>query len=51
MREIRDLENQIATESERNTTANLKKITSDFKAMKKENSEMMKKLKLVKSKP
>ncbi|XP_077975450.1 coiled-coil domain-containing protein 22-like [Styela clava] len=45
MREIRDLEEQIANESKKNTASNLDKITDDFKEMKKENSEMIKKLK------
>ncbi|XP_077975655.1 coiled-coil domain-containing protein 22 homolog [Styela clava] len=37
MREIRDLEEQIANESKKNTASNLDKITDDFKEKKKEN--------------
>lgn len=36
---------KIATESQKNTAENLKKILADYKVMKKENIEMMKELK------
>ncbi|XP_070553275.1 coiled-coil domain-containing protein 22 homolog [Ptychodera flava] len=44
-REIRDLEDQIDSESNSKTSANLAKITADYKQMKKENDSLMAKLK------
>ncbi|XP_022086437.1 LOW QUALITY PROTEIN: coiled-coil domain-containing protein 22 homolog [Acanthaster planci] len=45
VREIRDLEDQIETESNKKTIANLEKITADYKEMKKENTVLMVKVK------
>ncbi|KAK7503834.1 hypothetical protein BaRGS_00004957 [Batillaria attramentaria] len=45
MREIRDLEDQIETESHKKVLANLEKITEDYQQMKKENAGLMAKIK------
>ena len=45
MREIRDLEEQIDVENEKDTASNLEKITKDYKIMKEENAGLVKKLK------
>ncbi|XP_038055680.1 coiled-coil domain-containing protein 22 homolog [Patiria miniata] len=45
VREIRDLEDQIETESNKKTIANLQKITADYKEMKKENATLIAKVK------
>jgi phage host-nuclease inhibitor protein Gam len=45
VREIRDLEDQIETESNKKTIANLEKISADYKEMKKENAALMAKVK------
>ncbi|XP_025085148.1 coiled-coil domain-containing protein 22 homolog [Pomacea canaliculata] len=45
LREIRDLEDQIETESHKKVLANLEKITEDYQQMKKENSALAAKLK------
>ncbi|KAK7097262.1 coiled-coil domain-containing protein 22 homolog [Littorina saxatilis] len=45
LREIRDLEDQIETESHKKVLANLEKITEDYQQMKKENATLMAKLK------
>ncbi|XP_001639122.2 coiled-coil domain-containing protein 22 homolog [Nematostella vectensis] len=49
MREIRDLEEQIDTESQKNTANNLERITADHKQMKEENATLTKKIKALKS--
>jgi len=45
LREIRDLEDQIEMESQKNTATNLERISADFKQMKEENNALAKKLK------
>ncbi len=45
VREIRDLEDQIESESNKKTTANLEKISADNKEMKKENAALLAKVK------
>ncbi|XP_076446485.1 coiled-coil domain-containing protein 22 homolog [Babylonia areolata] len=45
LREIRDLEDQIETESHKKVLANLEKITQDYQEMKQENTTLMAKLK------
>ncbi|KAL8579947.1 hypothetical protein ACOMHN_060248 [Nucella lapillus] len=45
IREIRDLEDQIETESHKKVLANLEKITQDYQQMKQENTTLMAKLK------
>ncbi|XP_033631896.1 coiled-coil domain-containing protein 22 homolog [Asterias rubens] len=45
VREIRDLEDQIESESNKKTTANLEKISADNKEMKKENATLLAKVK------
>ncbi|XP_031555809.1 coiled-coil domain-containing protein 22 homolog [Actinia tenebrosa] len=49
MREIRDLEEQIDNETQKNTGNNLERITADYKQMKEENSALTKKFKAHKS--
>ncbi|KAK3700428.1 hypothetical protein QZH41_015291, partial [Actinostola sp. cb2023] len=49
MREIRDLEEQIDNESQKNTAMNLERITVDYKQMKDENTSLAKKFKAQKS--
>ncbi|KAJ7376865.1 Coiled-coil domain-containing protein 22 [Desmophyllum pertusum] len=48
VREIRDLEDQIEMESQKNTATNLERISADFKQMKEENNTLTKKLKAAK---
>ncbi|CAH3127234.1 unnamed protein product [Porites lobata] len=48
LREIRDLEDQIEMESQKNTTTNLERISADLKQMKDENNTLAKKLKAAK---
>lgn len=48
LREIRDLEDQIEMESQKNTATNLERITADYKQMKEENNTLTKKLKAAK---
>ncbi|KAF4518753.1 hypothetical protein B566_EDAN006157 [Ephemera danica] len=45
MREIRDLEDQIETESAKNVSANLERITADLRQMKQESASLMAQLK------
>ncbi|GFO47538.1 coiled-coil domain-containing protein 22 homolog [Plakobranchus ocellatus] len=45
VREIKDLEDQIETESNKKVLQNLEKITADFQEMKKENTALMAKVK------
>ncbi|XP_015773725.1 PREDICTED: coiled-coil domain-containing protein 22 homolog [Acropora digitifera] len=45
LREIRDLEDQIEMESQKNTATNLERITADYKQIKDENNALTKKLK------
>ncbi|XP_030836792.1 coiled-coil domain-containing protein 22 homolog [Strongylocentrotus purpuratus] len=45
LREIRELEDQIDTESSKKTVTNLEKITNDYKQMKQENAALIAKLK------
>ncbi|XP_045203989.2 coiled-coil domain-containing protein 22 homolog [Mercenaria mercenaria] len=45
MREIRELEDQTETESNKKVLANLEKITADYQQMKKENDAIVKKIK------
>nr|CAB3228419.1 coiled-coil domain-containing protein 22 homolog [Phallusia mammillata] len=42
LREVRELEDQIDTESQKNAEENLKKIMKDYKEIKRENAEMIK---------
>ncbi|KXJ28410.1 Coiled-coil domain-containing protein 22-like [Exaiptasia diaphana] len=49
MREIRDLEEQIDNETQKNTAMNLERITADYKQMKEENTVLAKKFKAQKS--
>lgn len=46
-REIRDLEDQIETENDRNITVNLKQITDDLKMLDAEASELQKLIKSI----
>lgn len=48
VREIRDLEDQIEMESQKNTATNLERISGDYKQMKEENNALAKKLKAAK---
>uniref|UniRef100_A0A1E1X5Y5 Coiled-coil domain-containing protein 22 homolog n=1 Tax=Amblyomma aureolatum TaxID=187763 RepID=A0A1E1X5Y5_9ACAR len=45
MREMRDLEDQIEQESQKKVTANLERITADYKQMKQENASLLAQLK------
>lgn len=46
-REVRDLEDQIETENDRNITVNLKQITDDLKMLDAEASELQKQIKSI----
>lgn len=47
-REVRDLEDQIETERDRNTSANLKRITNDLKLLETEANEIQQKVNALK---